>query len=94
MVYKIESDISTPSGGDVFLQKSMPCATPLFGVLLSCSKSATGLSKGGESSNVIPAKKTNQRLNGVELVPDTRKSYGKWYALKGKGCKADFEGQI
>jgi len=88
MVYKIESDISTSSGGDDFLQKSMPFATPLFGVLLSCSKSATGISKGGGVSDVLVAKNPSNILQVNGSVGDTRKGDLCLYQTRtGSGCK-------
>jgi len=88
MVYKIETDISTPSGGDVFLQKSKPYATPLFGVLLSCSKSATGISKGGGVCDVLVAKNPNHVLQVDNLVGDTRKGdLCLCQTRTGSGCK-------
>jgi len=45
MCNKIESDISTSSGGDVSSSTGCTCATPLFGVLYPVQVPVTGLSK-------------------------------------------------
>jgi len=109
MCNKIESDISTSSGGDVSSSTGCTYATPLFGVLYPVQMPVTGLSKdkrpesgskvsyqstkSGGFCDVIPTK-SNQRANGHELAPDTSNGKYNRYALTGWGCKAKLESQI
>ena len=109
MVYKIETGFSASSGGDDFLQKSMPYPTPLFRGAIPVQMPVTGLSKdkrpesgskvsyqstkSGGFCDVIPTK-SNQRANGHELAPDTSNGKYNRYALTGWGCKAKLESQI
>ena len=60
MVYKIETGFSASSGGDDFLQKSMPYPTPLFRGAIPVQMPVTGLSKdeGPESGSKVSYQST------------------------------------